>query len=146
MNEKTNQTSQTNIISVAERFGKSPDAPASGQQALQECPDWLTPLAKKHWPELAESLSRHGLVNELDRNALAMYCSQFARFIELDEKLDEVGMVQMTKTGYEAETGTFTAWKSMLKNILSWSKQLGLTPPARVAIHSRDPNQSELEF
>ncbi len=112
---------------------------------LPEFPDYLTPLAKKHWPELVESLGRHKIINELDKDVLGIYCSMVARFIELDIKLDDVGITQKSPKGYEAETATFTAWKSLLKQILSYAKQLGLTPPARVALQANNnPQQTDL--
>lgn len=107
-------------------------------------PDWLTPLARKHWDEIAPELGKHKITNELDSDMLAVYCSTFARFIELDIKLEEIGMTQKTSTGYEAETGTFTAWNKLLKPIMAYAKQLGMTPPARVAMRLSDPNQTDI--
>jgi P27 family predicted phage terminase small subunit len=109
-------------------------------------PPWLTPLARKHWDEIAVSLLKHNIINELDQDMLAVYCSTFARFIELDIELEKVGMTQKTSTGYEAETGTFTAWNKLLKPIMAYAKQLGLTPPARVALRLTDPEQTDLPF
>jgi P27 family predicted phage terminase small subunit len=111
---------------------------------IPEPPEWLSPLSRKHWHEIAENLVRHNIINELDADMLAVYCSTFARFIELDEKLELVGMTQKTSTGYEAETGTFTAWNKLLKPIMAYAKQLGLTPPARVAMRLSDPGQVDL--
>ena len=111
---------------------------------IPEPPPWLTPLSRKHWDEIAPNLSKHQITNELDADMLAVYCSTFARFIELDNQLEEVGMTQKTTTGYEAETGTFTAWNKLLKPIMAYAKQLGLTPPARVAMRIGDPNQSDI--
>ena len=113
-------------------------------QAPLEPPAWLSPLARRHWAEIAASLSKHNIINELDQDLLAVYCSTFARFIELDERLEQTGMVQVTSTGYEAETGTFTAWNKLLKPIMAYAKQLGLTPPARVALRLTDPDQVDL--
>lgn len=135
--------SETNIIRLEDYTSQTS---ISESTDLPECPDYLTDLAKKHWAEIAPSLSKRGIINELDRDALGIYCSLMARFIELDQKLDTAGMTQMTKTGYEAETGTFTAWNKLLKPIMNYAKQLGLTPPARIAIHARDPGQGELDF
>jgi len=112
---------------------------------LPDCPDYLSPLAKQHWPELLQSLGRHNkAINELDKDAIGVYCAIMARFITLDNKLDKVGMTQVSPKGYEAETATFTAWKSLLKSLLTYAKQLGLTPPARVALRLTDPNQTDL--
>lgn len=116
---------------------------ASVINGVPEPPAWLSRLSRKHWDEIALSLSRHNIVNELDADMLAVYCSTFARFIELDEKLEEVGMTQITASGYEAETGTFTAWNKLLKPIMAYAKQLGLTPPARVAMRISSPGQTD---
>ena len=107
-------------------------------------PDWLTKRARKHWDEIAPELSKHKITNELDTDMLAVYCSTFARFIDLDIELEEKGMTQKTSTGYEAETGTFTAWNKLLKPIMAYAKQLGMTPPARVAMRLQDPNQTDI--
>ena len=113
-------------------------------QAPLEPPAWLSPLARRHWAEIAASLNKHNIINELDQDLLAVYCSTFARFIELDERLEQTSMVQVTSTGYEAETGIFTAWNKLLKPIMAYAKQLGLTPPARVALRLTDPEQTDL--
>lgn len=138
----------TGSIATVIRFPASnalPDAPpASIIGGVPEPPIWLTPLSRKHWDEIALSLAKHNIVNELDADMLAVYCSTFARFIELDEKLEIVGMTQKTTSGYEAETGTFTAWNKLLKPIMAYAKQLGLTPPARVAMRISDPGQVDL--
>jgi P27 family predicted phage terminase small subunit len=136
--------SETNIIRLEDYASSSTNnAPPD---LLPECPDYLTDKAKKHWAEIAPSLGNRGIVNELDRDVLGIYCSLLARFIELDNQLEIVGMTQMTKTGYEAETGTFTAWNKLLKPIMNYAKQLGLTPPARIAMHAINPGQGELDF
>lgn len=127
-------------------------AETTKQASTPAQPAWLTPLARKHWEEIAESLTRHRIINELDADMLAVYCSTFARFIALDEKLERMaledpegmGMTQRAPSGYEAETGTFTAWNKLLKPIMAYAKQLGLTPPARVALRIGDPSQNDL--
>ena len=140
-----------NVISLEEHFGGSaPDSTNKSHSGhLPTCPDYLSDKAKAHWPELVKDLGNHGIINELDKDMLGIYCNMFARFIELDEKLNDPegpGMTQLTKNKYEVETATFTAWKSMLKPIMSYAKQLGLTPPARIAMKVTDAKQEEMTF
>lgn len=134
----------TNIIRLEDYTSQATTGTETNE--LPECPDYLTPLAKEHWAEIAPSLGKRGIINELDKDVLGIYCSLLARFIKLDQQLDEVGMTQKAPSGYEAETGTFTAWNKLLKPIMNYAKQLGLTPPARVAIHAVNPGQGELDF
>ena len=144
------ETHMTNIIKLEDHFGGSDTSTSTSPiNRLPDCPDWVDGLAQKHWPELVQSLGNHGIINELDQHILAVYCSMYAKFIELDIRLNDPegpGMTQLTKTGYEAETATFTAWKSMVKPLMSYAKQLGLTPPARIAMKTAAPGQEELAF
>lgn len=124
-------------------FTKSVDG-QSIQDEIPDCPDYLSDKAKKHWHELVPNLGERKLINELDKDVLSIYCTLLVRWLELDKMLDEDGMVQVTQKGYIAETGTFTAWKSVTKPILTYAKQLGLTPPARIAMKQTDAGQLDL--
>lgn len=141
---------KSNIVTLESYFTDSTTSGSIGpSNNLPECPDWLDARAANHWPELVQSLGSHGIINELDKGILSVYCSMFAKFIELDERLNDPegpGMTQKTKTGYEAETATFTAWKSMQKPLMTYAKQLGLTPPSRLSMKTAAPGQEELSF
>ena len=141
---------KTNIIAFGDHAKEAgSQAGGRGLNLLPECPEYLSPMAKLHWPELVESLGSHGIINELDRDILGIYCSMMSKFITLDEKLNDPegpGMTQTTTKGYEVETATYNSWKGLIKPIMSYAKQLGLTPPARVALKMADPSQEKLDF
>ena len=141
---------KTNIVAFSDH-AKNEGAQASGNvlNLLPECPEYLSPLAKQHWPELVESLGSHGIINELDKDMLGIYCSMMARFITLDEALNDPegpGVTQKTPKGYEVETATYNSWKGLIKPLMSYAGKLGLTPPARLALKMSDPSQEKLNF
>ena len=52
---------------------------------LPEPPDHLSDEAKREWSRVGELLLDLGLVSELDRAALALYCQARARWVEAEE-------------------------------------------------------------
>lgn len=141
-----------NVLSLEERFGgmagaSSGSASAHGQ--IPTCPDWLCDVGKEQWAELAPQLASHGIINALDAVALGDLCSTIAVFIDLEEQKQEAGkgwMFQKAPSGYQQESPLFTAWKSIKKPLLTSLRQLGLTPPSRVALKLGDPGQEDLKF
>ncbi len=111
---------------------------------LPECPKWLSDAAAEFWPELVDELGRHKIINKLDRDVLAVYCSTLARYVEADRQVEEDGMTQATPNGYQQVTAAYVAWRDMAGQVLKYSRQLGLTPPARIAMKLTDPNQTDL--
>jgi P27 family predicted phage terminase small subunit len=50
------------------------------QRGIPECPDWLSPLAKEHWIEIAPRLDELGVLTLADGHALALLCETFAEY------------------------------------------------------------------
>lgn len=147
----SNATTETTVVSLAERMAAKKKQDAATHQgdsgaasSVPAPPEWLTPRGKKHWPELYESLQHHKIINELDTDVLAIYCSTIARFIEADIELETSGMTQQTQNGYQQLTAAYVAWRDLSSQVLKFAKQLGLTPPARVQMKLGNPDQSDL--
>lgn len=58
--------------------GNPSKGPPQGQSPipadLVDCPDWLSPEAKREWARVAPELSRLGLLTKLDMAMLAGFC------------------------------------------------------------------------
>ena len=50
---------------------------------------------------------------------------------EVKNKMDEIGLVHLTKTGYTAKNGYIQAFESLLKSFAAISIKLGLSPKDR---------------
>lgn len=48
---------------------------------IPECPAHALPEAKKEWKRIGELLEQHGLVAEVDRAALHLYCQSWAELV-----------------------------------------------------------------
>lgn len=54
---------------------------------IPKVPTHLWPEAKKEWKRIGVELQRYGLVSELDRAALALYCAAWARWVWAEGQL-----------------------------------------------------------
>lgn len=57
---------------------------------IPECPDHLSNEAKAEWARLAPHLERLGLVSQIDRAALAMYCSAWGDYEWAERRIAEM--------------------------------------------------------
>ena len=48
---------------------------------IPDCPPHLLPAARKEWKRITPELERYGLISQLDRAALALYCQAWARWV-----------------------------------------------------------------
>ena len=53
--------------------------------AIEWCPKWLEPEAKKEWRRLAKQMEAIGILTEVDMAAFAGYCQAYARWKEAEE-------------------------------------------------------------
>lgn len=51
------------------------------------CPRHLLPEARKEWKRITPELERYGLISNLDRAALALYCQAWARWVWAEDQL-----------------------------------------------------------
>ena len=124
------------------RPGKRPPANEPKPPPIApECPDWLADEAKEEWRRVAPKLERLGLLTEIDRTALAAYCQEYARWVEAEAVLAEVGMVIETEKGYLYQRPELGIARKALQLIKSWCAEFGLTPSSRARMNL--PEQSE---
>lgn len=110
------------------------------------CPTWLHREAKREWRRIVKHLVKLGLVTELDRAALAAYCQAYADWWKMEKRVEEVGEVQVTKSGYAAQRPEVSmrdkAWERMLKA----AKEFGFTPSSRSRVSAADTGTQTDDF
>ena len=105
--------------------------PPAGRPA---CPSWLIPDAKAAWRRLAPGLAASGLLTKVDRNALARYCTLWARWRAAEDHIRENGSLHKLPSGYVA-TNPHVAIAGRLAVLLSkLEHDFGMTPAARTKI------------
>lgn len=103
------------------------------------CPRWLSGDAKKIWREIIPQLDQMGVLCRIDRNAVARYCTLWARWREAEEFIAEKGAVYARRDS-EGRVKSFAQWpqvaiaEKLATQLLRLEQEFGLTPSARTRI------------
>lgn len=88
-------------IGEAEAAATDAQPAASDRPALSvEAPEWISEAGRKVWDRLAPRLVQLKLLTRTDAETFGRYCQNFARWLKMQTRLDELGEV------YEIETAS----------------------------------------
>ncbi len=98
-------------------------------------PEWLSPEAREHWPEVAKHLRDAKILTVMDVTALSLYCEAFARWRAAQAEVAANGMiVYSAKSGFPVQSPYVSianaAWAQMLKILV----EFGMTPSSRTRV------------
>lgn len=75
---------------------------------IPSCPRHLWPEAKREWRRISEELTKYGLISQLDRSALALYCQAWARWVWAEERLKrDMDLAEEKRAAAEARGETW---------------------------------------
>lgn len=105
--------------------------PATKQPAEDAPPVWLGVQAKQKWREVYPLFARRGVITELDRDALALYCDAWQQLHDADTVLARAGSYFETEKGYVGIHPAVARRNKAIDHIRKIGEQLGLTPNSR---------------
>lgn len=111
--------------------------PANWSARPPKMPKDLAAAAKTEWRRVVPVLVRLGVVNELDRRALADYCTCCAALDECERILADKGLLVEGGAGLMKNPAAQLAreYRAML---LRWSAEFGLTASSRARMNLPD--------
>lgn len=98
------------------------------------CPSHLLPDAKKEWKRIAPELERLGLISQMDRAALAVYCQAYARWKQAEEKikaLGDAGLIEETPSGYKQISVLLQISNRSVEQMHKFMCEFGMSPSSR---------------
>ena len=107
------------------------------------CPSWLSPVAKRHWRELAPELERIGVLTTIDVGAFAGLCESWAQYREASEFLHKHGAVYRTKAGGLVRTPQVAIARDALAAYMRGCTEFGLTAVARTRVKVRPAGEDD---
>ncbi len=95
----------------------------------------LSAKEKKVWEHVTASLLEAGLIHRTDAMALTVICRTFVRWVEAEEKLNDVvkekgTYIVATPNGYEQPHQLFYVVRTLKKELLQWLPEAALTIPS----------------
>lgn len=109
------------------------------------CPRHLTAEARREWRRVARELLGQGLLQTVDRAALAAYCQAWARWVEAEQQMAQPGfeMVITTDKGYAHVSPWFQVATQSLKQMKAFLVEFGLTPASRSRIQVPERTEAD---
>ena len=140
-NMDKNLTAEERELRARAEDGVIPDR---GRESRLEPPAIMTknPAAKRYWRKVIERMDGLVILDDLDSDALGVYCVMLARYEqqcrllaqatkELKAAAEEPGAVSEAVAKLDSLNGKM---QSVERNILQYAEKLGLTPSGRVRL------------
>lgn len=113
---------------------------------LPKMPTGLSKAAKAEWRRVARPLFELGLLTELDRHTLAMYCETWARYLQAEKVLAKEGLTLTTPSGLVKQRPEYYVMRDALQELRAFIQLFGLSPAARMRMELPEPQEpDELE-
>jgi P27 family predicted phage terminase small subunit len=116
----------------ADRDGGSHPEPPKGRP---ECPPHLAEDARAEYDRLCTVLDGMGILYESDRGAIAAAAVQWARWVEAEKQIQELGTVIRSPSGYPVQNPYLAISNKALTLLKGFYAEFGLTPSARAGLH-----------
>lgn len=101
---------------------------------VPKCPPHLSAEAKREWKRITVELERYGLVSQMDRSALAVYCQAYGRWVNAEKRikaLGEDGLVDETPNGYKQIGVWLQISNRAVEQMHRFLAEFGMTPSSR---------------
>jgi len=108
-------------------------------------PEILDAAARDKWAEVLPILQSRGDVDQGALDALAAYCAAWSQWRGAQEKVNELGLVVKSPTGFPQENPYAVIARKAQCELRRWADVLGLTPAARkrIGIARKKPDPAE---
>lgn len=108
-----------------------------------DCPAWLDATARGEWQRMAPALERLRILTEIDTAALAAYCQAYADHQWAAKRLQKLGKVYQTKTGFYRPRPEVAMQRDAAVRMKAFLVEFGLTPASRSRVHAQEPEQRD---
>jgi P27 family predicted phage terminase small subunit len=109
-------------------------------QAIPDCPEHITGLAREEWERMAEDLFECGLLTVIDRVALEGYCVAYARWVDAEEAIKKHGVLVKSPNGFPMQSPLLAIANKAMAQLRGYLAEFGMTPSSRSRITATPPN------
>jgi P27 family predicted phage terminase small subunit len=84
-----------------------------------------------------------GLLTEVDRAALALYCASYGRWVEAEKQLASNGLTVLSPSGYEQKSPWLTIADKAMEQLRRFISEFGLSPASRTRVSATPPSDDD---
>lgn len=98
------------------------------------CPAWLSPEAKAEWRRQMKQLTLAGLVQSVDRSAMAVYCEAWGEFVLAVDQIQQ--RTARGEIGLDVCVKLIRLKNAAAERVIRLADRFGFSPAARARIKS----------
>ncbi|KAB8167051.1 phage terminase small subunit P27 family [Streptomyces sp. 3MP-14] len=126
------------------RGGGPPPPRVKAPAKAPSAPSWLDREAKAEWRRVVPELDRLGVLATIDRAVLATYCAAWSRFVQLEQLLQDEGLIQRDSRGDARKHPAWQQWREAATVVATVGRELMLTPASRLrAVKPEGPDDDD---
>jgi P27 family predicted phage terminase small subunit len=111
-----------------------------------EAPAFLSPTERQEWDRIVPLLMAAGLLTELDRAVVSLYCVAYARWLDAEAHLRQFGTVVRKVRGGQGPSPYLRVANTAYAQMRALANELGLSPASRSRLRVEKPEPlSEVE-
>ena len=100
-------------------------------------PEHLSEYALKEWNRITAELELIGLLTELDRTELAMYCQAYGRIVKYEKIVAEKGELYKTPNGSVQLSPAMWVINKAMEQCHKYLTEFGMTPSSRTKVSGK---------
>ena len=105
---------------------------------IPEAPAFLSDEALEEWNRISVELEKLGLLTELDRTELAMYCQAYGRLVKYEKIVAEKGELYKTQNGNVQLSPAMWVINKAMEQCHKFLTEFGMTPSSRAKVSGND--------
>lgn len=113
------------------------------ESVIPVCPNHLTGAARTEWVRITAELHKLKLISNIDRAALAAYCSAWADYVKAENKLKKEGEVLISEKGGAYQNPWLAIKKRSMEQIVKFGAEFGMTPSSRTKVKTEEPDEQD---
>ena len=122
--------------------GKRPlpkNEPKPKTDAALKSPKHLDAIAKKEWRRMAKQLHALGLLTDIDKTALAAYCTNYSLWVKASLEIQKTGMLIKAQSGFPMQSPYLQIANKAQGEMRKWLVEFGMTPSSRAGLNVETP-------
>lgn len=108
-------------------------------------PSHLSAAAKREWTRISKELWSMGLLTQVDRAALAAYCTVYARWAEAEKKAQQGGLIVESQKGNDIQNPYVGIANRAMDQMYKYLTEFGMSPVSRTRLATNDGEDDLLD-
>ena len=110
---------------------------------IPEAPAHLDDGGKVEWARMAVELYPSGVMTEVDRAVLEVYCSEYSKWVTATLEIQKHGMLIKAQSGFPMQSPWLQIANKAQAEMRKWLCEMGCTPSSRSGVKAKPKEEAK---